>query len=306
MKKLAIDAIFTDIKKDFRSPAFYYKHFLKLGEIEYSPVPKINLEKAVMKIYSIDSKAGTMAEKLLDSMGDFDIKNFFHHIEYRQGKFTNYVVSEPLLKVLSNIKVDMPCSSLPDNIRAYFDLGGFMGIQYFLITTYVKPNGQRQIKMTVCEESVFKDSICFGVDLGESSLEDSIMSMPYSEMVYNEETKKYERVQMPVTGRTLKTINLAANLLIYISNPNEEFKTQYNEFSKDNKKAQKEKLEYTSRPYIVLGNGPEFLRLVVEESVDVSGHFRWQPCGVGRTQRKLTFIKPHVRNYKKFREVGND
>jgi len=88
MKKLAIDAVFTDIKKDFRSAAFYYKHFLKFGEIEYLPVPKINLEKAVMKIYSLDSEAGHVAEKLLDSMGDFDIKNFFHHIEYRQGKFT--------------------------------------------------------------------------------------------------------------------------------------------------------------------------------------------------------------------------
>ena len=35
------------------------------------------------------------------------------------------------------------------------------------------------------------------------------------------------------------------------------------------------------------------------DSTEVSGHFRWQPCGVGRQQLKLIWIDEHIRNYKR-------
>jgi len=300
MRKLSIDSVFRLRKYNPKDVGFYYSYMLNYGRIEYNPKPRLNLIPAIQKISSVNDKAGLFAAKVFGNYPDIDSKSLVHHLEYREKSFRNFIPSRPLLEVLSKIKVDMATKDLKD-INAYFELGGFLNCQFALVSVLSISEELRMIKVTLTDKDNALLTQYFGDHLNENTLEESLARMVYKEAVLEDaESWKISHKELSTPDIMRARINLIANLLIYISNPNEDFKEQYNQFSKDNKKAQREKLEYTSRPFTPIGEGIEFLRLIREEEVGVVGHFRWQPCGVGRTQRKLTFVKPHVRTYKKF------
>jgi hypothetical protein len=92
---------------------------------------------------------------------------------------------------------------------------------------------------------------------------------------------------------------IALNLLLYVSHPNEDFIEELNRFSTKRSKRDAEMKIYTDSPFIKIGFGEDFLRLIVSENVNVSDHFRWQPYGPKRSQVKLILIKAHQRVYKR-------
>ena len=51
-------------------------------------------------------------------------------------------------------------------------------------------------------------------------------------------------------------------------------------------------------PVFLVGFDWKKNRLYKMSSTDVAGHFRWQPCGPGRSQVKLIWIDDHSREYK--------
>jgi hypothetical protein len=245
-----------------------------------------------------------MAEMLDNYLDDCSVQTFYLYRKYLDEKFTNYVPSNPLINVLKEIDVDMKASYLKDGTQGYFELSH---------ANIHPPKHWSSAKITSVLFKVVNDSLLMAVNFEEDVAPTSFFVPLYkgenlSEVLLNLSFKKLERhtgtgsyhKEQNISQEDLTALKLIFNLIIYVSNPNEEFVSQFNEFSKNNKIAQIEKQEYTSKPYVNLGIDAEFLRLVTTDTFDVRGHWRWQPCGVGREQRRLTFIKPHQRTMSKY------
>jgi hypothetical protein len=132
----------------------------------------------------------------------------------------------------------------------------------------------------------------------DDNLSDVLRRLSFN-VIVRDGTGKAQGVKQIIREEDIESLKVLFNLIIYVSNPNEEFTSQFNQFSPNNKIAQQEKLDFTSKPYVKLGFDAEFLRLITTDSFDVRAHWRWQPCGVGRQQRRLTFVKAHQRNITK-------
>lgn len=97
-------------------------------------------------------------------------------------------------------------------------------------------------------------------------------------------------------------VRTVVNCLLYLSNPDENLKTQTNTFATKKKKAETQKKIYTQKPFIRVGDDFQRTVLMKETEFGVRGHFRWQPCGPQRSQVKLTLVKPHKRTKKTIQE----
>ena len=100
-------------------------------------------------------------------------------------------------------------------------------------------------------------------------------------------------------SKDYELFKLMLNLVLY-ANSQEDLIAKYNEFSpkeKDKKYAE----GYTKNGFYPLDLEHEYkiLRNKFAHIVGVSGHFRWQPYGMGRSKIKLIFINPHEREYNK-------
>lgn len=87
------------------------------------------------------------------------------------------------------------------------------------------------------------------------------------------------------------------NSIIYIESTRDMFLEEKNDFSGLRELARtRERATYSTLPFYKFDIDVEFVRLITTTEFGVSGHFRWQPCGVGREQVKLTFVRPHTRS----------
>jgi hypothetical protein len=301
MQRLTLDKILKSTVKNARDPLFYFTNLIKYSKLNMGgDYWRLDTSVASEIMARINPESALFIDKYLGQSGSIEKKIIFHGVEYREGNFDNYVVSKPLLEVLGKVRVDMPVSQIKLGVNSYFELGGYKGFEFALISTYIKPAGLTlggvQLKISAYNDTTGKVAY-WGIDLGEDTLEKCLAKV---NAFYGQE---WDLATVEAPDDIFHTF---ANLLIYISNPTDEFKKEFNSFSSNNKKCQKEKLEYTQKPFIRIGYDATFLRLVTETEFGVRGHFRWQPFGVGRVQRKLIFIDPFTKTQKKFIEVDKD
>jgi hypothetical protein len=243
------------------------------------------------------------------SLDDCSVQTFYlfnHWLNGTLGK--NYVPSKSLLDVLSKIDVDMKASYLKEKVRGYFELSH----ANIKPPAHWSPNTINSVMFEINSDSLIL-SFQFNSDLAptsffvplnrEDNLHDALLNFNFKEIARIKTEIGYS--EKPIGEDDIEVIRLIFNLIIYVTNPNEEFISCLNKFSPNNKIAQIEKLDYTQRPFIRLGFDAEFVRLITTESFDVRSHWRWQPCGVGRQQRRLTFVKAHQRNITKIQGDGN-
>ena len=240
---------------------------------------------------------------VIKGLDECSVQTYYLYKEYLKG-LKIYVPSNPLINVLKSIDVDMKSSYLVAGTKGYFELSH----TEIYPPKHWSKNPIENVIFCVLENSLMF-SIQFKNDLAPTSffipldqkenLSDLLSDLTFKTI--NRDVK--ERIvlsRQAIAEEDLDCIRLLFNLIIYITNPNEEFKEEFNKFSTNQKVAQKEQQTYTTKPFIKLGFDAEFLRLVTTETFDVRGHWRWQPVGVGRLGRKLTFIAPHQRSQKKF------
>jgi len=290
LRKLSVDTYFNYRKKDDKDPFFYPSTLYRLAQYNDG---HIDLDR----VYKYCGTVSPFCEFTMKHLINLGADNIFlntlsSHIKYREDPYTNYIPSKPLLEVLDKIDVDMPCDQVQEDYRAYFEFNGFNGLSYAIVSVECQ-----NIRICFCKD-IKSDASYFGVKLiNGTNLLERIKTHKYTEpSLVNGEVKIVEK-QLPEEMERI--LNLVINLIIYTSNPNEEFKKKFNEFSPKHKVAQKERLEYTEKPFVEIGFDAEFLRLLTVEVGMVRPHARWQPCGPNREQRKLIIVKAHERKYRK-------
>lgn len=297
LRKLSVDSLFNFRSKNDSDPRLYNSSLYRLAKVVDN---KIDIKPYMKYLSTISFKAFQIGSTLSQLADNIVLNCVKSHYLYRSGGFTNFIPSKPLLDVLSKIQIDLPCSSVEIGKKHYYELGGYKGVDYVILNTEIDMDGQRVIRICITEKTNETDCTYLGLILKEGeNLIDSIstkeFTVPNIDDYGNITVKKVE-----LSDYMGEVLQLVVNLFIYTSNPNEDFITKFNQFSKNSKKANQEKLEYTKQPFVEIGFDAEFLRLQTVEQGTVRGFFRWQPCGVGHKQRKLTWIRPHERNYKKY------
>jgi hypothetical protein len=294
IKKLAIERLIDYKKKDFKDPFYYYSSML--NNIEVDGENRVHTDKVIEK-FSRDGADPTITGHLLNTLvgSKWSINIAKSEFIYRQGKTKNYIPSKPLLELFSKMTVDCPATAIPMDYRAYFELDGFLGVGYALVdmSTF---EGDRVVRISLSSQDRKSEGWYFGITVkdGENIME-SMNRISFHE--YDAELfKNFETDISPTQKRRVQTV---LNLIIYTTNPNEEFLDEFNKFNSSHNKAQKEKLKYTSKGFTLLGYDAEFLRLIKVEKGFVAPFPRWQPCGPGRKQRKLIIVKAHERTYNK-------
>lgn len=280
-----------------------------LLRIDILPTRKWGLEVSKAKIKLTEDGFPELAAMLPNGLDECSVQTFYLYQQYLKNTFKNYVPSKPLLSVLQKIDVDMKASYLQKGTRGYFELShaDLRGPAHW------SPQPMENFLFEVGDEALmisvhFKNDISptsFFVPLGlEENLSDVLRRLNFT-VIQRDASGKAKGVPQKIQEEDIGNLKVLFNLIIYVTNPNEEFISCVNEFSPNNKIAQIEKLDYTSRPFIRLGFDAEFLRLITTESFDVRSHWRWQACGAGWQQRRLTFVKAHQRNLSRIKGEGD-
>lgn len=296
MIKLSIEKLMNFRKVDFENPLYYYASILnysKLTEDNY-----VDAKKAEEKMLRDGADPVIVSKLLLHFLYNKWSSNIFKsEYLYRKGGYKNYVPSRPLLEVLSKVKVDMPAKNIPMDYKAYFELGGYMGAGYALVDMAMDGE-DTVVRISVSDNGMVTEGYYMGVKtVGDENILEAMERMGF----YDYDVSQMKHVETTVPEHIRAKVQLVINLIVYTTSPNQDFIEQFNKFSPNNRLAQKEKLEYTSKPYVLIGHDAEFLRLVTVEKGSVAPHPRWQPCGPERKQRKLIMVRGHERNYKKFK-----
>jgi hypothetical protein len=237
------------------------------------------------------------------SLDDCSVQTFYlfnHWLKGTLGK--NYIPSKPLIDVLSEVEVDIKASYFKEKFGGYFELSHAK----IMPPHHWSSNHINNVMFEITSSSLIM-SFQFNNDLvptsffvplnKEENIREALLKYSFRELA--EVEGRVGHIKKPMNEEDLETLRLIFNLIIYVSNPNEEFKEQFNRFSPNNRLAQKEKQTYTTRKYVLIGEDVEFLRLQKTEETNVRAFWRWQPVGVGREQRRLTFVRPHTRTYTK-------
>lgn len=263
----------------------------------------------------------------------YNLNSILNHLAYRDGHFKHYLPSKELLKVLSQIKTDIPLGSIKPGLKSYFEMDGFLDIDYFFVTSekvFIPDDMSESIEAKKGIFQKFKE-ICLGKlnsrNEAQSSLRQDLvegckLSITLKHTPKSDDQREIQKMYPAFTTVNLTKSNntilidiidqhnkmtkgqnididkfkLVMNLLVFISSPSEEFKECFNDFSLNKNKGETEKKIYTQIPIIPIGTEVEFLRLVRHPQFSVKGHFRWQPHGDGRRFRKLIFINPYKKN----------
>lgn len=237
-------------------------------------------------------------------LDECSVQTYYLYKQYFKG-MKHYVPSNPLVDVLKSIDIDMKSSHLVSGTSGYFELShteiyppshwSVHPIQNFIF--YVN---DQSLMVTI----LFKDDLAptsFYIPLNkEENLANVLSNLDFQVINRDRRLDGQLRIRRNIEEVDIDAIRLLFNLIIYVTNPNEEFRVEFNKFSPNQKVAQVEKQTYTTKGFIRLGHDAEFLRLVTTETYDVRGHWRWQPVGIGRLGRRLTFIRPHQRSQNKF------
>lgn len=240
---------------------------------------------AEMEKHGYDGLA--MANQMLRGVADHGLFCAMSH--YSDNTTMKYIPSQPLLDVLASVDVDVPLTYLPENISAYFEITGKIkkGLNGNINWMYVYKNQDAPL-ITIVVNSDEPERFSTFIYNAEV---DKTMESGLDEMIRN----GYDQLE-GIDNKMLMRVLM--NLLIYVSNPDESFIQQFNEFSPKRKIAQAQRNQYTTEPYIVIGEDVQFLRLCIVDKTTVKCHWRNQPCGEGRLQRKWVLIKEHERHYK--------
>ena len=207
----------------------------------------------------------------------------------------NYIFSKPLTSALASTKIDKDINVINKMKSFYFEMPGITFGNYNILGVVGFS--------TIENNQLFLRVTAFYLNNGEiridhTSLPLSKLSSLTSEFNYAVDTNSQE-INEPLMW------NAILNGIIYIYNNSEEMLEKLNQFSESNIKRKKETKLYTSKSYVNLGLNAQFLKLLLESEIGVRGHFRWQPCGTGRKDFRLIYVRPHARLIDKFTSIKN-
>lgn len=206
----------------------------------------------------------------------------------------NYVFSGALSKALSETHIDQDTSIISGERSFYFEMQNIKFKEKDLICVFgyvVKFEAMELLILQLVEKNKDKHHLkSIGLEIKQG--------VKFSDSFSNtlKSTKHPHHEYQDIDYSKESVYRTALNGVIYICNNSEEMDEKLNSFAEKKSKIETQMKIYTEKPYVELGSDFIYLRLIKEGESDVRGHYRWQPCGEGRRQVKLTFVKPHVRS----------
>lgn len=203
-----------------------------------------------------------------------------------------FVFSKSLSQALDQTDADIGFKYLPENFSAYIVLDGAREVDGYdvdgALIHITNFGGVRRLYTCVS----CKDGEYLRYYYHELGKHDTIQEMLDSVPSYtNNTTGTPENLPIGSKERTNQDVLIKSfiNAVIF---------SAYSEDFVEISKVQSRQ-ECLTLPYRLYGSDfkmPE--REYIVDATVVGAFFRWQPCGVGRTQLKLTYVRPHIRHYK--------
>jgi hypothetical protein len=291
----------NDIRKDLST----HLPYVCINHWKYEMVNdnSFSLNGQIAHDYMIKNNMHIEDTALTSLMKDHYYTRSMHHMQkyYRTNAFINYVPSKNFLDCLKNINVNVDLSILDRDFDYYFEINSNlfdtdnMAVRFILASSYVLLN-KRWLILTICDKDYSFRHVYIPINSGSTfeerfNLLDSFVTAGDNSLLMD--SVKY-------TENT--TIRTAVNLILYVLNPTEDFKEQYNKFAGSSNAIKTQKKIYTSSAFVSIGFEAEFLRLQRESETIVGSFFRWYHTGVGRLIPKLILVKPYVRITKSFED----
>lgn len=130
-----------------------------------------------------------------------------------------------------------------------------------------------------------------------------MLDVTHGERVSEALEKALSLPRMGESGVSRRNVELAAKVIIYLCSGEPDLREEMPPIrpsTKNDKKIrafERETADKSLLPIVRVGYSFMKERRVGVEETEVSGHFRWQPWGEGRSKVKLIWIDPHVRRY---------
>lgn len=264
-----------------------------------------------------------LAKLVLDSLQQDDVvlRSCLSYWLYKESKEKrNYIVSSNLTKCLSKIKMDIPVKALPkDDVRFYFQFNNLFDDESNLVKGCfccfnTDENNKRYIILSAIAE--IKDERCTYYTQESASIYlldkyDTLETLFKNEFIPTDYTKINGGMTCTNGDESLfktTTIRTILNAMLYVTNPNEEFKEEFNIFAKKESKLKVQKNIYTSKKFTKIGYGEdtEFLKLLVTKVTDVAPYWKNQPYGPQRSLRKYILCSGYERKQKSYFEKNDE
>lgn len=239
--------------------------------------------------------------------------------DWRRGNFKTYYVGKDFTKTLSEVDLKIPVDVLPENFFAYvaFGEGSISDEEFEVGGAYVRICKAKDmpIRMNVPDQEALAVWICYTdasmqgrivdlfVLLENKSLEELIdehclvtrdmrhVNGEYKSINYTEDTKI----------KRAKVFRTALNAVIYIHSADAILHKTLPEDALPKRKVTELRATGSTNlctiPVILLNEHYHEPKQFHVEGTWVRSHPRWQPCGAGRTQVKLIWVKEHERKY---------
>jgi hypothetical protein len=234
----------------------------------------------------------------------------------------NYIVGKNLIEAMFHTSLDIKVKYLPKDFKAFLDLKGLKDQDGELI------QGVFVDIRTIQEKYCFTmGMLAFNTELNsytishlnipledtESTIEDIILKQKeiyriladedYQKIKNGEEVPNLKAVEKVTEASFHKHIQVIFNIILFIHNSVESCVKTTNVFADKKSKREGQEKVYTKKEFSLVGQNFVFPKEFSCGVVGVTGHFRWQPHGPARSLVKHIYIKPHVRNYDKIKEV---
>lgn len=305
---------------DYLTHHFFYMYMYSVTNV-YSDEDKDF--KAVSNIDTLKVKHYMLVHRIPEDLGQVLHNSLFKdpfakvaalsYKKYCECDSKNYIISSPLTKCLAQMDLNLSVEMLPEKFSAYFQPTNLLdvsdGSTIFGAFVYIgKVADSEVIAVTLITSNIKvandQDVYAYRTFLVPRHKEGTL------EELCNKYSLKNEPVDSSLGDRfieykdSLKGLNCLRailNAILYVSNPNEEFKEQYNEFAKNEKKRAVQEKVLTTKSFYKIGyDDAEYLKLLIEKETTVKWHVRNQPYGPGKTLRKKILIAPHTRTYRTY------
>jgi hypothetical protein len=223
--------------------------------------------------------------------------------DYMKSDKRNYLISKNLTEAFKNTSSKISTKYLPKNFQAYIEIPGLLDqdgwrIEGFFVSICEYKDCWKFYAGYLSENPEEKnlDASFINIELSDSdTVEECVKKMPYVRQWIDKETRQYKTETSP--SQYNPYLHALFNSIIYICHA-EDIKENKNTFATKRSKRVAQQKIYTPKTFELVGYNMKLPRTYTVDSTIVSGHFRWQPHGPGRSLLKHIYIEPHPRNYK--------
>ena len=224
--------------------------------------------------------------------------------DYMKSEKNNYLISENLSKAFAKTSSAISTKYLPENFQGYIQIPGLLDqdgwdIEGFFVSIYKYETCWKFYAGYLSNNPDHNnlDASFINIDLSSAeTVEECVKKMPYVRQWINKNTFEYQTEESPSEYNTY--IHVLFNAVMYIAHGEDVSKTKNVFSTKRSKRVAQEKL-FTPKVFTKVGYNMQLPRTYNVDSTVVSGHFRWQPHGPGRSLVKHIYIDPHPRHYNK-------